>query len=164
MRWSPMTPNALPLWELLKRSQVLSQTQVGFNLFNSGIVRNSKHVPKSQHQKGQRGVLKLRDGTRKSNKLYLLEPTSNQPTSWLGHFLEHPWCQDKPRAILDSHDSPRLELGGSHHFPPYSILCASPRHPHPNGFLSWDSQGGVPKLSRFGLLGLCEVITLCSNL
>jgi len=57
-----------------------------------------------------------------------------------------------------------FRLGGSHHLPPYSILCTSPRHPHPNGFLSQDSQGGVPKLSWFGLLGLCEVITLCSNL
>jgi len=38
------------------------------------------------------------------------------------------------------------------------------RHPHPNGFLSRDSQGGVPKLSRFGLPGLCKVINFCSNL
>ncbi len=58
----------------------------------------------------------------------------------------------------------RPGLGGSHHLPPYIILCASPRQLHPNGFLSWDSQGRVSKLSRFGLLGLCEVITLCSDL
>jgi hypothetical protein len=31
-------------------------------------------------------------------------------------------------------------------------------------FLSWDSQGGIPKLSRFGLMPLCEIITFCSNL
>jgi len=54
----------------------------------------------------------------------------------------------------DSLDSPRPKLGGSHHLPPYSILCVVPPHPHPNGFYSQDSQGGVPKLSRFGLLGL----------
>jgi hypothetical protein len=53
---------------------------------------------------------------------------------------------------------------GSHHLPPYSILCASPWHPHPNGFLSRDSQGRVPKLSRFRLLGLWAIITLCSDL
>jgi hypothetical protein len=53
---------------------------------------------------------------------------------------------------------------GSHHLPPYIILCASPRHPHPNGFLSRDSQWGVPKLSRFGLSQLCGTITLCSDL
>jgi hypothetical protein len=31
-------------------------------------------------------------------------------------------------------------------------------------FLSRDSQSGVPKLSRFRLPGLCEVITFCSDL
>jgi len=65
---------------------------------------------------------------------------------------------------LDSHDSPRPGLEGSHHLPPYSILCASPRHPHPNGFLSRDSQGGVPKLSWFRLSRLCTIITLYSDL
>ncbi len=64
----------------------------------------------------------------------------------------------------DSLDSPRPGFEGSHHLPPYSILCVSPWHLHPNGFLSWDSQGGVPKLSRFGLLGLWELITLSSDL
>ncbi len=65
---------------------------------------------------------------------------------------------------LDSQDSPRPEFGGSHHLPRYSILCTSPRHLHPNGFLSQDSQGGVLKLFRFRLPILCELITICSNL
>jgi hypothetical protein len=60
---------------------------------------------------------------------------------------------------MDSLDSPRPGLGGSHHLSPYNIFCASPRHLHPNGFLSRDSQGGVQKLSRFGLSGLWELIT-----
>ncbi len=51
----------------------------------------------------------------------------------------------------DSQDSPRLRLGGSHHLPPYSILCASPRGPHPNGIWSRDSQLRVPKLPKLGL-------------
>jgi hypothetical protein len=37
--------------------------------------------------------------------------------------LEHFWCTDEPQANLDSQDSPWPELGGSHHLPPYSILC-----------------------------------------
>jgi hypothetical protein len=45
-------------------------------------------------------------------------------------------------------DTPRPGLGGSHHLPPYSILCSSPRRLHPNGSFSRDSQVGVPKLSR----------------
>jgi hypothetical protein len=60
----------------------------------------------------------------------------------------------------DSLDSPRPGLGGSHHLPPYSILCDSPPHLHPNDSFSRDSQSGVPKLSRFGLLGLWALITL----
>jgi hypothetical protein len=65
---------------------------------------------------------------------------------------------------MDSLDSPRPGLGGSHHLPPYSILYASPRHLHPNDFLYQDSQGGGTKLSRFGLLGLWELITPSSDL
>jgi hypothetical protein len=64
----------------------------------------------------------------------------------------------------DSQDSPRPKLGGSNHLPPYSILCASPWGPHPNGFLSRDSQVGIPKLLRLGFLQLWGAITLCSNL
>ncbi len=39
------------------------------------------------------------------------------------------------------------------------VLCNSARRLHPNGFFSRDSQGGVPKLSRFGLPGLWASIT-----
>ncbi len=49
---------------------------------------------------------------------------------------------------FDTQDSPRPGLGGSHHLPPYSILCSSPWRLHPNGTNSWDSRNGVPKLSR----------------
>jgi hypothetical protein len=65
---------------------------------------------------------------------------------------------------LDSLDSPRPGLGGSHHLPPYSILCSSARRLHPNGTFSRDSQRGVPKLSRFKLPGLWASITSCLDL
>ncbi len=55
-------------------------------------------------------------------------------------------------------DSPRPGLGGSHHLPPYSILCSSPPRLHPNGSFSRDSQVGVLKLSRVGVPGLWTVI------
>jgi hypothetical protein len=45
-------------------------------------------------------------------------------------------------------DTPRPGFGGSHHLPPYSILCATFRGLHPNGSFSRDSQVGVPKLSQ----------------
>jgi len=74
------------------------------------------------------------------------------------------WCWDKPWATLDSIDSPRPGLEGSHHLPPYSILCVTPREPHPNGTFSRDSQGGVPKLSRLLFLGLWTLISPGSDL
>ncbi len=61
-------------------------------------------------------------------------------------------------------DSPRPGLGGSHHLPPYSILCVSPRRLHPNGFFSRDSQVGVPKLSRVRVSKLWTLITPCPEL
>jgi hypothetical protein len=81
-------------------------------------------------------------------------PTNKLIRTHFAHFQ----CWDKPRATLDSLDSPRPELGGSHHFPPYSILYSSPTHLHPNGSFSQDSQSGVPKMSRFELPGLWAFI------
>jgi len=69
------------------------------------------------------------------------------------------WCWDKPRATLDSLDSPRPGLGGSLHLPPYSILYSSSPHLHPNGSFSRDSQSEVSKMSRFRLSAFCTLIT-----
>jgi hypothetical protein len=64
----------------------------------------------------------------------------------------------------DTQDSPRPGLGGSHHLPLYNIFCASPRGPHPNGFLSRDSQVGVSKFSQMKLPWLWRRITSCVHL
>jgi len=64
----------------------------------------------------------------------------------------------------DTQDSPRPGLGGSHHLPPYSILCDSPRSPHPNGYFSRDSRVGVPKSRQMGLPRLWSPITLRADL
>jgi hypothetical protein len=55
-------------------------------------------------------------------------------------------------------DSPQPGFGGSHHLPPYSILCNFPPRLHPNGSFSRDSQVGVLKLSRAGVSRLWTVI------
>jgi hypothetical protein len=120
-------------------------------------------------------VIELRNGNRKNDKhLFIhtdLHKTNHKLVSTL---LEHFWWWDSPwvnsnsknspRADSDSQDSPRPRLGGSHHLPPYSILCASSRGPHPNGILSWDSQMGVPKLPKLGFSRLWGPITLCVDL
>ncbi len=143
------------------RSQVPSWTQLGSKSIKQ---RNYLELEARSQLLALKGVEGRAEAPRWDQEEDKLEPASNQPTSWLVHILQHLLCQDKPRATLDSQNSPRPRLGGSHHFPPYSILYVFPWHPHPNGFLSRDSQGGVPKLSWFGLPGLCEFITFCSNL
>ncbi len=100
----------------------------------------------------------------KGQTIHSFELASNKPTSWLIRILEHPWCQNKPWTTSNSLDSPRPEFGGSHHLPPYSILCVSPPHLHPNGTFSPNSQSGVSKLSQFGLPGLWAFITFRSDL
>ncbi len=67
-------------------------------------------------------------------------------------------------GTLDSQDSPRPGLGGSHHLPPYNILCTSPRRLHLNGFLSRDFRRGVSKLLGLGFPRLCGAITSHSDL
>jgi hypothetical protein len=59
--------------------------------------------------------------------------------------------------IHKTHHGP--DLGEATTFPPYSILCTSPQGSHPNGFLSQDSQVGIPKLPNVGLLWLWGCIT-----
>ncbi len=75
--------------------------------------------------------------------------------------MEHFWCYDEPWANLDSQDSPRPGIGGSHHLCLYSILYASPRGPHPNDILSRDSQMGVLNLPKLGLPQFWGPVNLC---
>ncbi len=64
----------------------------------------------------------------------------------------------------DSQDSSWLGLGGSHHLPPYNILCASSQGSHLNGILSRDSQVRIPKFSQLRLLQFWGPISLHVNL
>ncbi len=67
-------------------------------------------------------------------------------------------------GTLDTQDSSRPQLGGSHYLPLYSILYTSPRGPHPNGFLSQDSQVGVSKFPQLGLPRIWGRITSRADL
>ncbi len=133
---------------------------MGLGCQTSKSFGSSGHAASSQHQKGQRGVLRLQDQTRKKDKLFnqlVLHPKTNHK---LVRTHSAPfWVLGQTTGDLDSLDSPRLGLGGSHHLPPYNILCSFAQRLHPNGSFSQDSQSEVPKLSRFGLPGLWAFIT-----
>jgi hypothetical protein len=92
------------------------------------------------------------------------KPAQNQTTSW----LVHSWNTFSARTsngqtqIHKIHHGPNL--GEATTFPLIVLLYASPRSPHPNGLLSRDSQIGVPKFPRLGLLRLWGPINLCVDL
>jgi hypothetical protein len=47
------------------------------------------------------------------NHMDLHTPNNKLINAWFKHF----WCRDKSWAYMDSQDSPRSRLGGSHHLP-----------------------------------------------
>jgi hypothetical protein len=139
-------------------------------MLKSGSSWNLVPLPASSTKRGGGGGW---EGRAESSGIRLGRGTSylvtrsyiqNQPTRWLVHIRNTFGVENKLRATLDSLDSPQRGLGGSHHHPPYSILCVTLSHLHPNGSFSRDSQSGISKLSQFRLLGLWAFITSCSNL
>ncbi len=65
------------------------------------------------------------------------------------------WCWDKPWATRTHKTHHGPDLGGSHHLPPYSILCDSPRGGIQMAILSRDSRAfsGLPRLWGFITFG-----------
>jgi hypothetical protein len=71
---------------------------------------------------GRVGASRLRLGWVTSGSIIHIDlhnPNNKLVSVWLENF----WCMDKPWAYTNSHDSPQPGLGGSHHLPPYIILC-----------------------------------------
>ncbi len=79
-------------------------------------------------------------------------------------YLKCFWCMDKPQANMDSQDSSWFGLGGSHHLPPYNIMCAWPWGQHPKVILSQYFQIGVTKFPKLGFSQFWRPITLCADL
>jgi hypothetical protein len=103
-------------------------------------------------------------GLGRSDKLQSLTQTCIKPT-------QSDYCIVGALLVLgqttgnsNTQNSPRPGLEGIRHLPPYSILYTSPWGPHPNGFLSRDSQLGVTKFPQLGLPWLWGHITSCANI
>jgi hypothetical protein len=104
-------------------------------------------------------MLEFQDGTRKNWQASTAHTNLHETnTRWLV-------CSWSTFGVRTSHEQPRTHK--THHGPnlgeattfPLNVLYTSLRGPHPNGFLSWDSQVGVPKFPQFGLLQLWGCIT-----
>ncbi len=75
-------------------------------------------------------------GLGRIDKLHFLTWAYTKPTQASQCIVGALLVLGKATGDSDSQDSPQPKVGGSHHLPPYSILCPSPRGPHPNGILS----------------------------
>ncbi len=114
--------------------------------------------------KGRGACWSSKMGLGRVDKLHSLTRACTKPTQGGQCVVGTLLVLGRVTSNTDTQDSPQPELGGSHHLPPYSILCTSPQGPHPNGFLSRDSQMGVLKLPKLGLPLLWGPITLCADL
>jgi hypothetical protein len=92
---------------------------------------------------------------------YSHKPGTNQTTSWLVHNRNTfgAWMSHGHTRTHKTHHGP--DLGEATTFPPYNILCVWPQGQHLNVILFRDSQVGVPKFPKLGLLWLWRPITLC---
>ncbi len=128
-------PNDAPLSPLLDPLEGLSRLNCG----KLGLEGPSR-LPTLE--RGRRACQKSRDQTRKrDNYLVTRSCIQNQPQVGQNSFCTLLGVGTSHRH-LDTLDSPRPGLGGSHHLPPYSILYSSARRLHLNGSFSRDSQSG----------------------
>jgi hypothetical protein len=115
-------------WQWLMHPKLLD----GFNDKSKGEDNKMKRswgmLPSSRHF-GSRGAcwsFEMRLGQVTSESIIhvdLHKPKNKLVNAELKHF----WCMNEAWANMDSLDSSRLELGGSHHLPLYSIFCAWPQ-------------------------------------
>ncbi len=99
-------------------------------------------------ERGRGACQKSQDQTRKRDQQIKLESASKTNHTGVSSHSGTPLGVGTSHGHFGPQDSPRPGLGGSHHLPPYSILCSSPLRLHPNGSFSRDSQVGVLKLSK----------------
>jgi hypothetical protein len=94
-------------------------------------------LPGSQHFGGKRSMLELWDGTRKNDMHQLLTRTYTKLTQSDYYIVGALLVLGRATGTWTQHGP---DLGEGATFPPYSILCASPRGLHPNCILSLDSR------------------------
>jgi hypothetical protein len=95
-------------------------------------------------------------GLGRVDKLHSLTWACTQPTQNGYCIIGAPLVLGRATGNTDTQDSPRPKLGGSHHLPPYSILCVWPQSLHPNGFYLPGLPSGSPEIPLAGTLAILE--------
>ncbi len=94
------------------------------------------------------------DQTRKRDQQIKLESASKTNHKVISSHSGTPLGVGTRHGHFGPQDTPRPGLGGSHHLPPYSILCDSPGSPHPNGFSLPGLPRGSPEIPPTGTPGI----------
>jgi hypothetical protein len=109
---------------------------------------NLEPLPSSQHLEGYRGVLELRMGRGRIDKLIHSHGLAWNHTKWLELNLG-PFGVGTATGefgLTLTHHTPGL--GVSHHLTSYSILCDSSRGWHPNGLFVPGLSRGSPEIAQ----------------
>ncbi len=102
-------------------------------------------------------------GLGKVDKLYSLTQACTQPIQSGQCIVGAPLVLGRATGNTDTQDSPWPGLGGSHHLPPYSILCTSPRGLHPNGFSLPRFPSGSSEITPARILATLESHNIASR-
>ncbi len=95
-------------------------------------------------------------GLGRVDKLHSLTRACTQLTQSGQCIVGAPLVLGRATGNTDTQDSPRPELGGSHHLPHYSIVCGWPRSLHPNDFSLPGLPSGSPEIPPTGTLTTLE--------
>ncbi len=118
--------------------------------------RSRGTLPNSQHFEGRGACWSSGMGLGRVDKLHSLTRACTQPTQGGQCIVGTPLVLRQATGNTDTQDSPRPGLGGSHHLPPYIILCGWPRSLHPNGFSLSGLPSGSLEIPPTGTLATLE--------
>ncbi len=140
--------------QLLAGLKCESQTENNGRTRSRSAFLGSQHYRgvESQHYRGVEGRVRAPgEGLGRCDKLYSLTRTCTKRTPSGQCIVGALLVLGRATGNLDTQDSPRPGLEGSHHLPPYSILCVTPWGQHPNGHFVPRLPSGSPEIPSTGI-------------
>ncbi len=109
---------------------------MGAQVGNNGRRRSWARSLAHNILRGRGACWSSRMGLQRVDKLHSLTRACTQPTQNGQCIVGAPLVLGQATGNTDTQDSPWPKLAGSHHLPPYSILCSLRRSLHPNDYFS----------------------------